>query len=173
MTVNVEVIPTIDKFIEWGSLSDTLVEMLKLKGITIKDEINLFDFHNKRHVNSNELIDSGTYVLECEGVNTLSFFRMKKDESDSTNDDKEDIDDYGKNLSLEQKQELYEKWCAIPFSYYLSSGGGRTLLEPKIMIVLASALARHCNGMVIMNESSFFKIETGIYNPEELMRLEQ
>lgn len=87
------------------------------------------------------------------------------------NDDQLDedlyLEDYGRNLDSARIAELAEQWRRIGHTYGISSGGGRSSVEPQLFVALACALADLCDGHVIVMNDGIFDLGVGVYDPSQ------
>jgi hypothetical protein len=75
------------------------------------------------------------------------------------------LEDYGRNLDAATIAELAEQWSRVGHNYEISSGGGRSKVEPALFIALACALADLCDGHVIVMNDGVFDLGVGVYTP--------
>jgi hypothetical protein len=61
--------------------------------------------------------------------------------------------------------ELAEQWRRVGYGYEISSGGGRSAVEPELFIALACALADLCEGHIIVMNDGIFDLGVGVYAP--------
>ncbi|MCX4239613.1 hypothetical protein [Paraliomyxa miuraensis] len=101
--------------------------------------------------------------------NTLSLTILPNEPEDS---ELEYLRDYGRNLSPTEAEELAQQWRRVGHSFGLSSGGGRSHDEPRMLVALACALADASDGRVILMNDGLFSLGIGIYTPEQFEHAE-
>ena len=77
------------------------------------------------------------------------------------------LEDYGRNLDPARIAELAEQWRRVGHTYGISSGGGRSKVEPELFIALACSLADLCDGHVILMNDGVFDLGVGVYTPAQ------
>lgn len=84
--------------------------------------------------------------------------------------EKDYLEDYGRNLSADQIKNYVEGWRSAGYLYELTSAAGRGKYELMLMIALAAAIAKSCNGYVIVMHGNFFSVDVGVYSPDEFSK---
>lgn len=110
------------------------------------------------------LVPPSHYFLELGVPCTLSLSIMH---NDGNLDETLYLEDYGRNLDPARIAELAEQWRRVGHNYEISSGGGRSNVEPKLFITLACALAELCDGHVIVMNDGIFDLGVGVYTPAQ------
>lgn len=95
---------------------------------------------------------------------TLSLSIMRNDDN---LDEALYLEDFGRNLDAATMAELAEKWRRVGFYCEISSGGGRSAVEPVLFIALACALADLCDGHIIVMNDGRFDLGVGVYAPTQ------
>jgi len=80
------------------------------------------------------------------------------------------LEDYGRNLTPTETEDLAQQWRRVGYCFALTSGGGRPREEPAILIALACALAERCEGRIILMNDGYLDLDVGVYSPEHFER---
>lgn len=83
-------------------------------------------------------------------------------------DEEEYVEDYGRNLSPEERATIIEAWRHAGPGLTLSSGGGRAAGELELLAALARCCARDLSGWICIESGAFVRPQPGIYTSEQL-----
>jgi hypothetical protein len=83
-------------------------------------------------------------------------------------DEREYVEDYGKNLSAAQREAIIEAWRRAGPGLTLTSGGGRAPGELELLAVLVRACALILSGWISIESGAFVRPAAGIYAPHQL-----
>jgi hypothetical protein len=83
-------------------------------------------------------------------------------------DEREYVEDYGKNLSAAEREAIIEAWRRAGPGLTLTSGGGRAAGELELLAALARACTVLLAGWVTIESGAFVRPAAGIYAPHEL-----
>ena len=77
------------------------------------------------------------------------------------------LEDYGRNLSRARKSDIAERWTSTGYTLGLSTGMGRSVDEPRLLITVAVALAEATDGLVTVMNDGVSTRGVGVYTPDE------
>jgi hypothetical protein len=84
-------------------------------------------------------------------------------------DEREYVEDYGKNLSAAERAAIIEAWRRAGPGLTLTSGGGRAPGELELLAALARACTLLLSGWISIESGAFVRPAAGIYAPHQLM----
>lgn len=166
MSVDLQVIPTVDEPTTWRAVLRQLRDAAD-EGLTalLGEEPRLLALDSKTAVPPDQRLATGrSYVFELGFPNTLV---LDVTPNEGFFEEREFLEDYGRNLSREDLETLIVRWKRSGHSYGISSMGGRTGPEPQVFLALATAIARATAGWVVAMES-VIDVGVGVYEPDEL-----
>jgi hypothetical protein len=82
--------------------------------------------------------------------------------------EEEYVEDYGGNLSPQERTTIIEAWRRAGPGLTLSSGGGRAAGELELLAALARSCARALSGWICIESGAFVHPRPGICTPEQL-----
>jgi hypothetical protein len=83
-------------------------------------------------------------------------------------DEKEYVEDYGRNLTPEERETIINAWKRAGPSLTISSDGGRAGGEFELLAALARRGARALSGWICIESGALVRPRTGIYTPAQL-----
>jgi hypothetical protein len=115
-----------------------------------------------------EIIAAPSHVVfELAVANTLT---LSASPNEGNLDEREYLEDYGRNVDAPAIEGLAAAWRRAGYWYALSSGGGRSVDEPALLIGLAAAVADLCDGRVVVTSDGILDLGVGVYTPDDLAR---
>jgi hypothetical protein len=83
-------------------------------------------------------------------------------------DEREYVEDYGKNLGAAEREAIIEAWRRSGPGVTLTSGGGRSPGELALLAALVRACTLLLSGWVSIESGAFVRPAAGIYAPHQL-----
>jgi hypothetical protein len=164
MSIDLDIAPLRATPVTWGALRARWGERLGDRAFLIGPGIarrlgigTVFD-------DGDALSPSSPVIFELATANTLSLTSMR---NQGNLDEREYLEDYGRNLSPAEITRLADAWRDVGVSYGLSSGGGRSSDEPSLLIALACAVGDLCDGRIIVMNDGVFDLGVGVYEPAQ------
>jgi hypothetical protein len=170
MSIDLKIFSTIPDIAVWGNIKKKLHVLVSSEQKEFLGESpSLFELDSKRKVADDEQLSLGHhYYLSLAIPNTLGFSVISKAEDiDEENLELDYLEDYGSNLDPQKVQILLERWRIARYFYIITSFGGRSQPEPRLLIALASAIAYSCAGYIVVTNNDLFDLDIGIYTSEE------
>lgn len=165
MSIDLGIAPRRAADFDWGSLRRQWEQRLGDAGRMLGPNPQLYHLGTATPVAEDErLVPSSHYSFNLVVPCTLSLSVM---ENAPDLDESLYLEDYGRNLDAAMLAELAEQWRRVGHNYEISSGGGRSKLEPELFKALACALADLCDGHVIVMNDGVFDLGVGVYTPAQ------
>lgn len=169
MSVDLDILPTALQLARWGDIKYVLKELLGPSEVLLEGHISLVELHSKTIVSECErLMLNSHYYFVLSTPNTLG---LSVSPNKGNLDEHIYLEDFGRNLTPLATRSLVERWHAAGCIYAVTSMGGRSLLEPKIFVALATAIAYISKGYVIVMDNGIFDVSIGIYSAEQFKRV--
>lgn len=168
MSVDVEIIPTSARPLRWGDIKHRIDRSALPPGACglLGAEPCLHELGTHRLVPDHEpLTPPHYYYFRLAQPNTLSLAVERNEDVGANEHDV--IDDFGRNLSQQERRALAATWHGAGLCYVLESTGGRHLHELPLFIAIATSIAHLCGGRIIISDSGIFSLGVGIYRPEQ------
>ena len=164
MSIELDIAPRRATSITWASLRRQWRARLGEAGAgLLGPDPRLCRMGNPEPVAEDDLLAPPShYFFTLAGPCTLSLSTMH---NDGNLDETLYLEDYGRNLGPASITELAEQWRRVGYGYEISSGGGRSTVEPELFIALACALADLCDGHIIVMNDGLFDLGVGVYAP--------
>jgi hypothetical protein len=77
------------------------------------------------------------------------------------------LEDHARNIGPTEMWRIASAWHDRGYFYMLTSGGGRSIEEPRLLITLAAALAEATAGLVLLPNDKWFSVGVGVYTPAQ------
>jgi hypothetical protein len=170
MSIDLKVFPTIPDLATWGDIKRQLYRLMSsVDKEFLGENPFIVESGSQRKVADNEqLALCNHYYLSLAIPNTLSISVISKAEDiDEENLELDYLEDYGCNLDSKEVQTLSERWRVARYFYNITSFGGRSQPEPRILIILATAIAYTCSGYIVVTNNNLFDLSIGVYTSEE------
>lgn len=173
MSIEVDIIPNVSDGISWNAIKERLFHY-ELPGSSrrlLGDNPLLIERRTNRFIDDAEaLLPTHYYRFKLEENNTLGL-GIDSNAQTYTNE-KEYLEDFGRNLEEEKREDLASLWRSIGFSYSVSSGAGRNTGEMGLLVALAEILAELSNGYVLIEDSHVFNLPVGCYTAEQFKHVD-
>jgi len=166
VTVELEVIPTNERSFSWTEVCLEMNSYTQDKIPLSVKNVELVDVATGRLVEKDELLTPPHYYgIDLAGKKSLEIDFTKN--VDSETDEMMFLDDFATQRFNGNLAELASAWKKIGYSCIISTHPRRHADEPYFVIVLAIAIARLCDGAIVVKSNNSFSKPVGIYSPAE------
>lgn len=170
MSIDLKVFPTTPDILFWGDIKRQLYRLISPEQNNFFGKnISCFKSCSQQKVPDDEQLSlDQNYYLSLAIPNTLSISVISKSEDiDEESLEVDYLEDYGCNLDNKEIQTLAELWRVARYFYNISSFGGRSQDEPKLLITLVTAISYASAGYIIVTNNNLFDLGIGVYKSEE------
>lgn len=169
VSIDLEIFPTRPQIISWRQIVEPLRELLGLSAddlLGAAPSLVVLKTHTVLEP-SQPMSVNASYYLNLAVRTTLGITLMP---NQGNVDEVNYLEDYGRNLDPDFIRYLAEQWQAAGHYYGIESLAGRNKQEPLIFVALAAAIARACQGYIILMNDDIFDLDVGIYTPEQFRK---
>ena len=159
MGIDLDVIPLVGETVPLAAVLDCLAG----EGMTS----TFRKLGTERQVRRDEGLEiDGAYEVGTSGNLMLYVNPTDEDDEDYEQDM---LEEYGRNRSALETEEVCKQWAKVGYSFTVSSGVGRTREDSSLQKHLVAALARATNGFVIVEDNDVLSLSIGIYPPGDVI----
>lgn len=169
MAVDLDIFPTSKTLPIWGEIKDLWIT-LSPDQPHLAQKLFLKKLGSHTVVQEHERLVVGlSYYPELSINNTLGITAVSINGVKLSAEDF--LQDYGRNLSADLLRDYTYQWDAAGYMIEITSFGGRSKEEPRLMVTLASAIAKSCAGYIIVSDEHIFGVKVGVYSPDVIATL--
>jgi hypothetical protein len=164
MSIDIEILPGSAARPSWREVKDMWRDLVGSEFASEIDAATLHPLGGGPPLPEKEAAQEGAFEVRLRTRSTLLLTTMP---TAGTFDETTYLEDYGRNLDPPTFEEIRRRWTAAGWFHQISSLGGRPPHELRVMVALATALARATHGWVVISQQ-VFGVGVGVYSPDEL-----
>lgn len=175
MSIDLDIFATAPELATWSQIRSKLQMLVSPTEQTtlLGNSPSLCEIGSNKEVVDNKPLSIGHYYLSLPTDNTLGIGVISKTEDfEEESLELDYLEDYGRNLELEEIEILAKRWRKADYYYGIETWGGRSKPEPRLFVALAAAIAYSCNGYVVVMNENIFDLGIGVYRPEQFQYAE-